>query len=122
MKRILIVEDAKAISEILKEILESRRYDIITAENGREGVEMYKKIKPDLVITDISMPQKSGIELIKEIKEYNRGAKILVVSVISDKEVIDKAFAAGADDYIIKPFEFEDFLRRIEKISSKGGF
>ncbi|MDI6884927.1 MAG: response regulator [archaeon] len=106
-KRILIVEDAPYMREMLVEMLEQEKgsYEVVGfAVNGKEAVEKYKELKPDLVTMDLVMEVMDGIQAIEEIKKYDQNALILVVSALGTPEYRDAAMRAGADGYLWKPF------------------
>jgi len=106
-KRILIVEDAPYMREMLVEMLEAQGsdYDVVgIAVNGREAVEKYKALKPDIVTMDLVMEVMDGVQAIEEIKRYDQKALILVISALGTPEYRDAAMRAGADGYLWKPF------------------
>ncbi len=119
-QRILIVDDAPIIRLVLKDILIEHGYDVVDeGSNGNEGVEKFKSLKPDLVTMDITMPEKNGIDALKEILEYDSSAKVIVITAVEQKESLIQAIKAGALDYIIKPFETDRVISSILKIFSK---
>jgi len=104
-KRILVVEDNKMHSELLKVIIQSSfDADVIIAENGRTALD---KISDgylfDLIIIDIMIPKINGLDVLKTIRKVYDKIPILMVSALSDKKTIDKSFAEGATDYVVKP-------------------
>ena len=106
-KRILIVEDAPYMREMLVEMLEAQGsdYDVVgIAVNGKDAVEKYKALKPDIVTMDLVMEVMDGIQAIEEIKRYDQKALILVISALGTPEYRDAAMRAGADGYLWKPF------------------
>lgn len=114
--RILIVDDAPIIRLMLKDILVSHGYGIVGEGNdGNEGVQMFKDLKPDVVTMDITMPEKDGIEALREILEIDEAAKVIVITAIDQRESLMEAIRAGATDYIIKPFETDRVLSAIKK-------
>lgn len=114
--KILIVDDAPIIRLMLKDILVSHGYEIVGEGNdGNEGVQMFKDFKPDVVTMDITMPEKDGIEALREILEVDEAAKVIVITAIDQRESLMEAIRAGATDYIIKPFETDRVLSAIRK-------
>jgi two-component system chemotaxis response regulator CheY len=108
MKKILIADDAKLMRDIIKHVLnEIGDNEIISARNGNEAVEMYKQHRPDVVTMDITMESKTGLEAIREIIACDRNAKIIVVTSLGQEKLLNACLAAGARDYIIKPFSKE---------------
>lgn len=112
--KILVVDDADYMHDMLKEMLEG--YELIKASNGVEALEKYREFKPDIVTMDLVMDTMNGIETIKKIIEYDRDASILVISAVGDMECIKKAIKAGAKDYMWKPFMVKDLLNAINKL------
>lgn len=116
MKKILLIEDNLDIRENTVEILELANYDVITAENGKKGVEVAKKELPDIIICDIMMPEMDGYGVIHILSKTAATAHIpfIFLTAKADKVDIRKGMALGADDYITKPFDETDLLNAIE--------
>ncbi len=116
-KKILIVDDTQFARNYLKKIIGEIGIIELTAEasNGHEALEMYKKIKPDLVTMDIIMPESGGIEAIEKILEFDNKAVIIVVSSMNNKALNILAKEKGAVDYIHKPFKKKQILEIFEK-------
>ncbi len=112
MSRILIVDDEPQITRMLRTALSSSGYDVVSALNGLEGFEVFEKTKPDLVITDLSMPVMDGLALTEEIRRVSR-TPIIVLSVRATEPVKVDALDAGADDYVTKPFNMPELLARV---------
>lgn len=117
-KGVLIIDDHPLFREGLKAIIgRDNRFNVIgEAGNGREGLEMAKQLKPDLVLVDISLPDKSGIELTREIQAYQSEAQVLVVSMHSKIDYITEAFRVGAKGYIIKESATDRLLQGLEMV------
>lgn len=117
MINVLIVDDMKLLRESLKLVIgkDERFYVIGTAGNGLEALDIYAKYQPDLVLMDLNMPIYSGHEAIRDIKKINENAKIIVLSVEGDEANIYKAFANGADGYVLKDIEPDDLFEIIQK-------
>ncbi len=115
--RILIVDDAQFMRKLLADILKKGGYEICgEASNGDEAVKLYKELSPDLVTMDIVMPDKSGIDAIREIISYDPNAKIVVVSAMGQQPLVLEAIQAGAKDYIVKPFQPSRVLEAMERV------
>lgn len=112
--RILLVDDALVIRLMLTKILTSAGYSIAgEAGDGLEAVEKYKKLKPDLVTMDVTMPHMSGIDAVRAIKAYDPAARIIMCSAMGQEAMVREAIEAGALDYIIKPFDREKVLAAV---------
>ncbi|MDD3014463.1 MAG: response regulator [Candidatus Gastranaerophilales bacterium] len=120
MKNIVIADDSMFMRQCLKCILVKGGYNILgEAENGRIAVEMYEKFKPDLMTLDITMPELDGLGALKEIKEINNNAIVVMCSSMGQKYHMDESTKYGATDFIVKPFQSEDVLKVIESALNK---
>ncbi len=121
-KKILIVDDDKIFSKVLKDALSSvdnGKYEIIDANDGEEGFEKAKEEKPDLIILDLVMPKIGGIDFLKKMKEHYGGISvpILISSQISDIEKISEGMELGIVGYIIKAdYSLESIIKQVESI------
>lgn len=114
--RILIVDDAAFMRMMIKDILEKNGYEIAgEAQDGREAVELYKELNPDLVTMDITMPEVDGITALKEIKQLDPNATIIMCSAMGQQAMVIDAIQAGAKDFIVKPFQADRVLEAIKK-------
>jgi len=121
-KKILVVEDAPYMREMLVEMLEQEgeKYKVVGfAVNGREAVEKYKELKPDLVTMDLVMEVVDGIQAIKEIKKYDPNALILVITALGTPEYRDASLEAGADRYLWKPFTIKNLFDVLDEMLRK---
>ncbi len=110
--RILVVDDEQQITRVLRTTLSAKGYDIRVANDGETAFEIMKDWVPDLVITDISMPNMDGLALCKELRARSQ-VPIIVLSVKEDERTKVKALDLGADDYVTKPFNINELLARI---------
>lgn len=111
--KILVIDDEKAIADIIKFNLEKEGYNVETAYDGEEGMEAVKKYIPELVILDVMMPRKNGFQVLKEIRmNYN----FPVIMLTAKEEEVDKVLGLelGADDYITKPFSMRELVARVK--------
>ena len=110
--RILVIDDESQITRVMRAALTAQGYDVRTANDPEEGIEVYKEWSPDLVITDLMMPGMSGVELTRALR--TRGTTpILVLSVRDHERTKVEALDAGADDYVTKPFGIQELLARV---------
>ncbi len=115
MYKILVVEDEKLISDIIKFSLEKEGYQVIRAYDGNEALRLFEEHDPDLVLLDIMLPSKDGFEVCKEIRKV--GNKPIIMLTAKDTE-IDTVFGLeiGADDYVTKPFSNRELMARIKAL------
>jgi len=114
--RVLLVDDASFMRMMLKNILVGSGYEVAgEAENGAKAIELYRTIKPDLVIMDIIMPEMGGIDAVREIVKGDPQAKILMCSSMGQQSLVVEAIQAGAKDFIIKPFQPSNVLEAVKK-------
>src|SRR5512140_1810987 len=111
-RRILVVDDEPQITRVLRTSLSSQGYDIRVANDGETALEIMKDWSPDLVITDLSMPNMPGLELCRRIR-LKAKMPIIVLSVRGEEKAKVEALDAGADDYVTKPFNMNELLARV---------
>jgi CheY-like chemotaxis protein len=117
MNKILIIEDEKELRETLAEILELYGYIVFQAGDGQQGVEVFTKIAPDLVICDINMPKMDGFEVLERLKTLVPGSNFspfIFLSAKTELENIRKGINLGAVDFIPKPYSVPELLKTIE--------
>jgi two-component system, OmpR family, KDP operon response regulator KdpE len=110
--RILVVDDETQITRVLKTTLQSQGYEVRTAADGENALDLAVDWIPDLIVTDLSMPRMSGIELTRAVRERSQ-VPIIVLSVREEEKSKIEALDAGADDYVIKPFSVNELLARV---------
>jgi two-component system KDP operon response regulator KdpE len=110
--RILIVDDERQITRVLRTSLQSSGYEVTVAHDGLQALGLFAQTRPDLVITDLAMPEMDGIELTREIRRTS-DTPILVLSVREAERQKVAALDSGADDYIVKPFSMPELLARV---------
>jgi two-component system chemotaxis response regulator CheY len=114
--RILITDDALFMRVTLKNILTQHGFEVVgEAQNGRESVEMYQSLKPDLVTMDITMPEMDGLQALKEIKAIDPNAKVIMCTAMGQKNMVVEAIQAGAKDFIVKPFQPDRVVDAVKK-------
>ncbi len=118
--RILIVEDEHKVSNFIRQALVEERHAVDQAYNGEEGLELAQAYDYDLVILDLMLPRKGGMEVLQTLKSRGLRSAILVLTArdgVSDKV---KALDSGGDDYLTKPFSIEEFLARVRALLRRG--
>ncbi len=116
--KVLLVEDEEKLSTLLKNAIGESFQSFTVACNGVEGLEMFEKISPDIVITDIMMPVMTGLEMAKEIKKLDIGTPIIILSAFSETDKFLDAIEIGVVKYFIKPFDPDELLDYITSLES----
>lgn len=117
MARLLVVDDATFIRHILVDLLTTHGHEVVgQATNGNEAVAQFRLLRPDVVTLDITMPEKDGIEALREIMAEDPAARVIVCSALKEKTRVIEALQAGARDYILKPLRPERVLESVEKV------
>ncbi|WP_164947073.1 MULTISPECIES: response regulator [Clostridium] len=116
MKRVLITDDAMFMRLALKTMLERNGFEIVgEAENGEIAIEKYKLLKPDIVTLDITMPVMDGLEALKQIKAFDKSAKVMMISAMGQETIVRDSVIAGALGFVIKPFIEETIVKAFNK-------
>ncbi len=119
MAKIMLVDDAAFMRMMVKDALTKAGYTgLIEAQDGAEAVEKFNAENPDLVFMDITMPNKDGLEALKEIKAAHPNANIVMCSAMGQEAMVIEAIKSGAKDFIVKPFKPDRILATAEKILS----
>jgi len=113
---VLIADDSEFMRNLLREILEEDHEIIGEAENGVEAVDLYLEQSPDLVMMDIVMPIRDGIEATAKIKDEDPGANVIMCTSVGQEEKMKAAVRAGADGYITKPFQKPSVIQAIREV------
>lgn len=114
--RVMIVDDSMFIAKQISQILTSEGFDIVgTADNGQDGLEKYKELYPnvDLVTMDITMPKMDGVTALEKIIEFDKNARVVMISALGKQDLVKKALLIGAKNYIVKPLDRKKVLERI---------
>jgi two-component system chemotaxis response regulator CheY len=120
--RVLLVDDSVFILKQISQILTSEKFDVVdTARDGVEGFEKYKELYPniDLVTMDITMPKMDGITALEKIIEFDKNARIVMVSALGKQELVKKSLLLGAKNYIVKPLDRKKVLERLVMVLSR---
>ena len=116
-KKILIVEDDELMIKILTFILSKEGYQLSIVRDGLSAVEQVASINPDMVITDLLLPYKSGLEVISFVKNNLEKTSIIALSSLGEEEyTVSEAFKLGADDFIAKPFNPNELVLRVRRL------
>lgn len=119
MKKVLIVDDAAFMRLALKTMLQKNGFEVVgEAENGAVAVKKYLELQPDIVTMDITMPEMTGIEALKAIKQSNPKAKVVMVSAMGQESFVKEAIINGATHFLVKPLEEEKVISTLNKVAS----
>ena len=120
--RILIIDDEEVVLDSCTEILRGSDYELYTASNGAQGLELMKELKPDLIFVDLNIPQVSGYELIEKITRDRRTKfiPVVVISALPEDNLVDAVLNAGAQHFLEKPVALVDLLSVIEKFEAES--
>lgn len=117
MKKVLIIDDAAFMRLSLKTMLEKNEFMVIgEAENGKVGVQKYIELHPDIVTMDITMPDMTGIEALKAIREHDPKAKIIMITAMGQESMVREAVMNGAISFIVKPFKEDQLIKTLSKL------
>lgn len=116
MAKILVIDDAAFIRMRVEKFLQRQGFDVILAENGTTGIESFKANSPDIVFLDVTMPDMTGLDVLKQIKEINKDAKVIMLTNVDQQETVMETVKLGAKGFIKKPFEEEKVLDKINKL------
>ncbi len=119
--RFLLVEDERDLSSVIVRVLTANKYDVDTAFNGLDALNLAHQNSYELIITDLMMPKMDGIELIKQLRKDGNNTPILVLTAKSQVDDKVEGLDAGADDYLTKPFSMKEFLARIRSLTRRKG-
>ncbi len=119
-EKILVVEDDQLTSRILNFILKKEGYAVSSSQNGLDAIERLHVIQPDMIITDVMLPLKSGLEVTSYSKTHFPHIPVIVLSALGEEEgTVAKAFNLGADDFVAKPFNPNELLLRVRRLLTK---
>lgn len=117
-RKLLIADDAMIIREIVKDVAQGAGWEIAgEACNGQEAVDLYRQLRPDALTLDLVMPERGGLDALREIMEIDPQAKVLVVSALDQRDSLKAAFKGGASDFISKPFSAENLVASLDRMA-----
>ena len=114
--KVLIVDDSMFVTKQISQILSSEGFDVVgTAKDGQEGLEKYKELYPnvDLVTMDITMPKMDGVTAMEKILEFDKEARVVMISALGKQDLVKKSLLLGAKNYIVKPLDRQKVLDRV---------
>ncbi len=114
-RKILVVDDTRNVLTMINDFLISQDYEVLTAADGREALDVYRTVKPDLILLDIMMPNMDGYQFITQLRKESDVPVIMITAKQQEAEII-KGFDLGADDYITKPFRLRELLVRMRAV------
>jgi two-component system chemotaxis response regulator CheY len=118
MKRLLVVDDAMLMRKLIRDVASEVGWEVVgEARDGREAVELYDRLRPDLVTLDIVMPEMNGLEALRRIRAVDPDAQVVMVTALDQKATLLESIRDGAIDFIVKPFERD----RIANLLTKAG-
>lgn len=117
--KVLIVEDEQKLANLIRSSIKELFFKVTTAKDGLDGLKKFKTFKPDIVISDITMPNLDGLLMCQKIKEQNSSIAIIILSAYSQKEMLLQAIDLGISKYFIKPFDIESFIEYLKELSNK---
>ena len=119
MKKVLIVDDAAFMRASIKMMLQGNEFDVVgEAENGKVSINKYRELQPDIVTMDITMPDMTGIQALKEIMKLDPKARVVMVSAVGQEPMVKEAILSGAKSFILKPFNKELLVETLSKIAA----
>ncbi len=117
---ILVIEDDRIVRTLVKHVLEKEGHEVSIAERGETGEDMALNEDFDIIILDLGLPDKSGLEVCKVLREHNRSTPILILSAYQNTDTKVTGLNTGADDYLTKPFDNKELLARIDAINRRS--
>lgn len=118
--KILFVEDEESVLRNIKEAISGEFKEFITAKNGQEGLDKFKKFNPDIVIADILMPKLDGLEMAEKIKKISADKPVIILSAFSEREKLFRAIDIRIDKYLVKPVDIDELIKTISVIAKEG--
>ncbi len=117
--KILLVEDEATLAVIVRDTLKLQGFEVITADNGEQGLQMFFRERPDVVVADVMMPNMDGFEMVRRIRNKDVSTPVLFLTALSETEDVVRGFEAGANDYLRKPFGMLELIVRIKALAGR---
>ena len=118
--KVLLVEDELTLSMIIKDTLDEEGFDVIQAETGKKGLELFFNTKPDILVADVMMPEMAGFEMVSKIRKTDKTTPILFLTARSAIKDVVSGFELGASDYLKKPFNMQELIIRIKVLVNRA--
>lgn len=115
MPKIMIVDDAQFMRVRISKLLSGHGYEVVEAEDGNQAVKTYQKASPDVVLMDVTMPEKDGLQALTEIRRFDPKAKVIMLTALGQESIVVQAVQAGARDYVVKPFDPDRIMTALQK-------
>ena len=118
MKTVLVVDDAAFMRVSIKNMISKHGFEVVgEAENGAQAVEKFKELNPDIVTLDITMPEMTGLEALKEIMKINPNAVVVMCSALGQESMVREAVVSGAKGFVVKPFKEDVIVSALQKFA-----
>jgi two-component system chemotaxis response regulator CheY len=115
--RVLVVDDSAFMRSKIRGILEVSGHEVIgMAENGERAIDMALELQPDLLTLDNMLPDMTGLDVLKTLRSQNHDCKVIMISAVGQRSVVQEGLSLGALDYIIKPFERKDLINALKRL------
>jgi two-component system chemotaxis response regulator CheY len=115
--RVLVVDDAAFMRMAIRKVLERNGFEIAgEAENGAVGLAKYMELKPDVVTMDITMPEMTGLEALKQIRTFDSKAKVIMVSAMGQETLVREAIMSGAKSFVVKPYKEQHIVQAVQSV------
>ena len=115
MPKVMVVDDSLFMRNHLAKLLAEHSYEVVLAENGEEAVKTYRSARPDVVLMDVAMPQMNGLAALVEICEFDRQAKVIMLTAMDKRLLASHAIQVGAKDFLMKPVSLDKLLMALQK-------
>jgi CheY-like chemotaxis protein len=114
--KVLLVDDEEDVLEVIRDRLEANRFTVVTAGTGLEALKKFSSEKFDGVFLDLRMPEMDGMQALEEIRKRDNKIPVIILTSSSTQQVALKAIAKGANEYVLKPFEWQDLKAKVQKV------
>ena len=116
MTKILVIDDEPSITNLVSAYLKPEGYEVFTAADGNAGLKAARALKPDLIILDLMLPEMNGLEMLRKLREEGNVTPVIILTALDSVEDKVEGLNSGADDYLVKPFDFRELLARVRTL------